>query len=120
MAAGSAELGRSAEVRGVVTARSAVIIGVFVLLASGLHAGITSLRPPPAPRPLHAGYVSGDITYRIDASTTGRHKANGCRVEGYDTFVLVYIDRQKVPTWTGNDVLPIPWGRIEHLTLLPE
>ena len=99
------------------TTRSAVIVGVFVLLAVGLHAGISALRPP---RPLHTGHVNGDIVYRIDTNTTGRHKVNGCRVELYDTFVVVYIDKQMAPTWNDNFVLPIPWRQIEHMMLLPE
>jgi hypothetical protein len=100
-----------------VTTRSAVIIGVFVLLAVVVHAGVTALQPKP--RPLHTARVSGAITYRIDANTTSQHKADGCRVELYDTFVLVYIDKQKAPTWTDNYVLAIPCRQIENLTLLP-
>ena len=41
-------------------------------------------------------------------------------MELYDTFVLVYIDKQKAPTWTDNYVLPISWRQIESMTLLPE
>jgi len=97
-----------------------VIVGVFVLLAAGLHAGMSAFWPPPRPRPLHTGRVSGDITYRINATTTSVHKVGGCRAELYDTFVLVYIDKQKAPTWTDYYVLPIPWRQIENITLLPE
>jgi hypothetical protein len=102
------------------TGRAAVVVGVFVLLAAGLHAGLFTLLPRPAPRPLHTGHVAGDITYRIDANTTGVHKVDGCRVELYDTFVLVHIDKQKAPTWTDNYTLTIPWHRIENMTLQPE
>jgi mannose/fructose/N-acetylgalactosamine-specific phosphotransferase system component IID len=103
-----------------VTTRSAVIIGVFVLLAGIVHAGVLTVWPKPALRPLHTGRVAGDINYRIDANTTSQHKVNGCRVEIYDTFVLVYIDKKTAPTWTDNYVLPIAWRQIESLTLMPE
>jgi hypothetical protein len=104
----------------VVTTRSSVIIGAFVVLAAVVHAGVLAVQPKPAPRPLHTGRVSGEITYRIDATTTGQNKVDGCRAELYDAFILVYIDKQKAPTWTDNYVLAIPWRQVEHLTLLPE
>lgn len=109
------------------THKSAVVVGLFVLLAAGLHAGVSAFSSPVpgskgavSQRPISTGIVVGEIVYRIDDNTTGKHKADGCRVELYDRFVLVYIDKEKVPTWTDNYILPIQWNKIEHMTLLPE
>ena len=99
--------------------RSVVVIGCFLLAAFALHAGLSAVWPRGAARPLHVGHVQGDIVYRINASTTGVHKANGCRVECYEAFVLVYVDKSKEPTWTDNYVLSIPWRQIESMTLGP-
>src|SRR5262245_25453713 len=98
--------------------RSAVVLGCFLVAASVLHVGLSAAWPWAA-KPLRTGYVSGDIVYRIDATATGTHKADGFRVACYDAFVLVYVDKAKQPTWTGNYVLAIPWHRVESLTLRP-
>ena len=102
------------------SAKSAAVLGGFVLAASLLHVGLSAIWPRPEARPLHAGYVQGDIVYRVNATATGTHKADGLRVECYDAFVLVYVDKQKQPTWTDNYVLAIPWHQVESLTLRPD
>lgn len=105
------------------TTRSATIIGVFVLLAAGLHAGLQSVLATSRPTrsaPLHTGYVQGKIIYRISPTSTGEHRADGSKVEMFENFVLVYIDKQKNPTWGNNYVLAIPWHDIEDMTLQPE
>ncbi len=100
--------------------RSAAVLGCLLLAAALLHAGLSAVCSRPAAKPLHTGSVQGDIVYRINANTTGTHKANGFRVECYDTFVIVYVDKQKEPTWTDNYVLVLPWHQIESMTLRPE
>jgi hypothetical protein len=99
--------------------RSAVILGGLVLAAAALHAGLSAAWPRASAWPLHAGYVQGDIIYRINPTTTGAHKADGFRVECYDEFILVYVDKRAQPTWTDDYVLAIPWDRVESLTLKP-
>jgi hypothetical protein len=102
------------------TIRSATVIGVFILAAALSHAVITSTLRRPGQKPLHVGHVSGEIVYRIEPASTGRYKADGCKVECYESFAVVYLDRAKEPTWTGNYVLMIPWQRIESMMLQPE
>jgi hypothetical protein len=70
------------------------------------------------PRPLRVGYIQGDLLIR-EANGIAHSKCDGFRVECYETFVVVHVDRTKQPTWTGNYVLTIPWSKIEHMTLQP-
>jgi len=109
------------------TARSAAVLGVFILIAALAHVGLRSVLPrsgPTLPRsgpkPLHVGYVQGDIIYRMDPNRTSRYKVNGCKVECYENLVVVYVDKAKEPTWTDNYVLTIPWPQVESMTLMPE
>ena len=101
------------------TARSATVLGVFILIAALTHVGVSSVLPRAGPKPLHVGYVEGDITYRINPTTTGHHKVNGCKVECYENFVVVYVDKAKEPTWHDNYVLTIPWRNVESMLLMP-
>lgn len=95
--------------------KSTVIFGLFIIVAAVAHAMITS-RVSTTVGPLHVGVVVGDVLVREQGSVA-HHKCNGCRIECYDSFVVVYIDRIKVPSWTGDYVLMYPWSKIEHLTL---
>jgi hypothetical protein len=95
------------------------IIAGAILLGAILHAGIPLVIGPRPQAPLHVGYVAGDIMVREGPNSTAKEQCNGCRVECYETFVLVYINRQKVPTWTDNYVLSIPWSKIEYMSLMP-
>ncbi len=88
---------------------------VCLLLGGGIGYGF---RSPGASKPLHVGYVQGDIQLR-EANGIATEKCNGFKVECYDTFVVIYVDRKKEPTWTDNYVLTIPWSKIESLTLQP-
>ena len=102
------------------TTRSAVVLGVFILIAALAHVGLPSVLPRAGPKPWHVGRVQGDIVYRIDPTKTSLYKANGCKVECYDNFVVVYVEKALKPTWTDNYVLTIPWRQVEGMTLMPE
>jgi hypothetical protein len=102
------------------TTRAAAVLGVFILIAALAHVGLTSDLPRAGPKPLHVGYVQGDIVYRIDPTKTSLYKVNGCKVECYENLVVIYVDKAKEPTWTNNYVLTIPWRQVESMTLMPE
>ena len=97
------------------------VIGICIMLASLLHGLLVTRHVPiPAgPVPSHTGYVQGEL-WKQEPGGIAHVKCNGFKVECYDSFVLVYVDKTKEPTWTDNYVLTIPWSKIEHLTLMPE
>lgn len=94
------------------------IIAIAILAGAALHPVLLLIAPAPAPAPLHVGYVQGEI-HRREASGVAHLKCHGFRVELYDAFVLVFVDKSKEPTWTDNYVLTIPWDQVEHMTLRP-
>ena len=71
------------------------------------------------PKPLRVGYVQGDLLLR-EPNGIAHSKCDGFKVECYESFVVVHVDREKQPTWTGDYVLTIPWSKIEHMTLRPD
>jgi hypothetical protein len=71
------------------------------------------------PGPLHVGYIQGDVLIR-EQNGIAHLKCDGFKVECYDSFVVIHVDRAKQPTWTGNYVLTIPWNKIEYMTLQPD
>jgi len=92
-----------------------IIIGACILVAAITHA----LLRPNRPMPIQTGYSQGEI-WKQEAAGIAHLKCNGFRVECYESFVVVHVDKEKEPTWTDNYVLTIPWDKIEHLTLMPE
>jgi hypothetical protein len=98
--------------------RQALIIGLCVLVAAAGHTAVTAFVPEPKPRPLSEGYGVGSMAVR-EKDAVAELKFNGCKVECYDQFVVVHIDKAREPTWTGNYIKVIPWEKIEHMTLLP-
>jgi hypothetical protein len=92
----------------------AAALGAFVV---GLAWFLTALAPP-APRPIREGYGVGAISVREKDYTT-ELKCNGCKVECFDRFVVVHVDKAKEPTWIDNYIKVIPWDKIDSLTLLP-
>ena len=97
------------------TTKSAIIIGVLIVIAAIAHSTIRR----GTREPVHVGYVAGDILTR-EQNGIAHLKCNGFKVECYDSFILVYVDKSKEPTWTDNYVLAIPWNKVEHLALLPK
>jgi hypothetical protein len=71
------------------------------------------------PGPIKTGYVQSDVLKKADNGIETL-KCNGFKVECYDSFVVIHVDKAKEPTWTGNYLLVIPWSKIENLTLMPE
>jgi hypothetical protein len=102
-----------------VTTKQVVILGLFVLLAALVHAGLSGTLLAPSPRPVRVGVVSGEILERQPVGVA-HLKCDGFKVECYESFVVVHVDRAREPTWTGNYLLTIPWSQIEHLSLAPE
>ena len=106
---------------------SAIIIGVCIMAAAVVHAalcrtGATASEPGytvERPTPIKTGYVQGQI-WKRESDGVAHLKCHGFKVECYDSIVIVYVDRQKEPTWSANIVLTIPWDKIEYLTLMPE
>lgn len=94
--------------------KQSLLLGAFILVAAISHALLSVDRP----QPLHVGIVQGDIQVKR-ANGISHLKCNGFKVECYESFVVVYVDREKVPTWTGNFVKTIPWSKIEYMTLAP-
>lgn len=101
------------------TTRAAAVLGSFILVAVMVHVGNTIFLPPSPVRSSYSGHIQGDVTYRISPTTTGTHKLDGCKVECFDQFVVVYVDKVKQPTWTDNYVLILPWSQLDGLTLQP-
>ncbi|MHC4406489.1 MAG: hypothetical protein ACYTG0_43240 [Planctomycetota bacterium] len=99
-------------------AAHAWIIAIAILAGAALHPVLSLIVPTPAPAPLHVGYVQGEI-HRREANGVAHLKCDGFRVEIYDTFILVFVDKSKEPTWTSDYVLTIPWHQVEHMTLMP-
>ena len=95
--------------------RHAVVLGTFLVIAAVLHACISSGNA--SATPLHVGTILGDVSVRSSPTRVSHHKLGGCRIECFESFVVVYIDKEKQPTWTGNYVMTIPWSKIENLTL---
>lgn len=97
---------------------NAVILGVFVVVAAACHAFISSSIAEKT-SPLHVDTVIGDISVRSRQGVS-HLKCNGFKIECYESFVVIYVDKEKEPTWTGNYVLTYPWSKIEHLTMAGE
>ena len=93
----------------------AVIVGAFILVAAMAHA----ILYPSHPVPIQTGHVQGEIL-KQEPQGIAHLKCNGFKVECYESFVVVHIDKEKEPTWTDNYILTIPWSKIEHLTLMPK
>lgn len=93
---------------------TAIIIGISLLVSSISHALLSTS----SPKPLHTGYVQGEI-YKEESNGIAHLKCDGFKVECYETFVLVFVDKEKEPTWTDNYVLTLPWSKIQHMTLKP-
>ena len=100
----------------IVRLRNTITLGVFIVAAAVSHAAISS-RTVATSKPLYVGTVFGEIHISEREGVISHHKCDGCRIECYESFVVVYVDRTKVPNWTGNYVLPSPWSKIAHLTL---
>lgn len=96
-------------------AASAIVLGVFVLIAAIGHA----LLVRSTPKALASGYIQGEV-WKQEANGTAKLKCNGFKVELYEAFVVIHVDQRKEPTWTGGYVLTIPWNKIENLTMQPE
>jgi hypothetical protein len=79
------------------------------------HPGVFQVSRPNQPC---VGYIQGDLLKR-EQNGISHSKCDGFKVECYESFVVVYVDSAKQPTWTGNYVLTIPWNKIEHMTLQP-
>jgi hypothetical protein len=45
------------------------------------------------------------------------HKCNVFKIECCESFVAVYVEKEKEPTWTCNVVITFPWSKNEHLTM---
>lgn len=93
------------------TTNHVILLGAFMVVAAVAHALLA-----PSSRPLQVGTIVGELHVR-EANGIAHLKCNDCRVECYESFVVVYIDREKQPTWTGNYIKTIPWSKIEHMTL---
>ncbi len=93
---------------------SAIILGVFILVATFCHA----LLVKPAWKPLASGYIQGEV-WKQEPGGIAKLKCNGFKAELYDSFVVIHVDKSKEPTWTGNYVLTLPWNKIEQLTMMP-
>jgi serine/threonine protein kinase len=92
----------------------AVICNVLgILIGLTLHP-----RQQPELKPLQVGYIQGDLLVR-ERNEISHEKCDGFKAECYESFVVVYVDSVKQPTWSGNYVLTIPWNKIEHMTLRP-
>ena len=92
-----------------------VILGIFIVAASASHALLSS-RTAAVEVPVRVDTVVGEIHVR-EQGGVAHLKCNGFRVECYESFVVVYVDKEKEPSWTGNYVLTYPWSKIEHLTM---
>jgi hypothetical protein len=92
-----------------------VILGVFIVVAAASHALLSSRIVATAP-PLYVDTVVGEILVR-EQGGVAHHKCNGFKIECYESFVVIYVDKEKEPSWTGNYVLTYPWSKIEHLTM---
>jgi hypothetical protein len=92
-----------------------VILGIFIVVAAASHALLSSRVVATTP-PLHADTVVGEILVR-EQGGVAHHKCNGFKIECYESFVVIYVDKEKEPSWTGNYVLTYPWSKIEHLTM---
>jgi hypothetical protein len=95
--------------------RHALVVGTFMVIAAVLHACISG--GSASATPLHVGTILGDVHVRSSPTSVSHHKLGGCRIECFESFVVVYIDKEKQPTWTGNYVKTIPWSKIEYITL---
>lgn len=95
--------------------RSVCVLGACLIIAAVLHARLP--RSSSTSQPIHRGTVVGDVHVRESSTRVSHLKLGGCRAECYETFVVLYIDKSKQPTWTGNFIKVIPWTKIEHLTL---
>lgn len=95
--------------------RPVCILGGFIVVAAVIHA-LISLGGSPN-QPIHVGTISGDVHVRTSPTSVSHLKLGGCRIECFESIVVVYIDKEKQPTWTGNYVKVIPWSKIEYMTL---
>ena len=95
--------------------RSVCVLGACLIIAAVLHARLQRSSSPS--QPIHSGTVVGDVHVRESPTRVSHLKLGGCRAECYETFVILYIDKSKQPTWTGNFIKVVPWSKVEHLTL---
>ncbi|MEP3478464.1 MAG: hypothetical protein ABJZ55_04395 [Fuerstiella sp.] len=95
--------------------RHTIILGTFIVVAAVLHARLHS-QPDPDSQPRYEGIVVGQILVK-EQSSVAHHKCNGFKIECYDAFVIVHVDKTKEPSWTGDYVLTFPWSKIEHLVM---
>lgn len=94
---------------------TAVILGLFILVAALAHALVAKNQPAPIRR----GTVVGEVL-KQESDGIAHLRCNGFKAECYESLVVIHVDKAKEPTWTGNYILTIPWSKIEHLTLQPE
>ncbi len=92
-----------------------LVLGMFILVAATGHALLSKTRAVP----IHIGFVQGEV-WKEEANGIAHLKCNGFKVECYESFVVIHVDKSKEPTWTDDYVLTIPWSKIERLTMLPE
>ncbi|MBX6313055.1 MAG: hypothetical protein IRY99_09100 [Isosphaeraceae bacterium] len=98
--------------------RRIIIAALLGAVSVGTIWLMTALASKSAPRPIREGYGVGSMTIQEKDYFT-EPKCNGCKVECFDRFVVVYIDKSKEPTWADSYIKVIPWEKVESMTLLP-
>ena len=99
-----------------------LVLGMFILVAAIGHALVSKTCSEPIQtiqKPIQTGYVLGEV-WKKEPNGIAHLKCNGFKVECYESFVVIHVDKSKEPTWTDDYVLTIPWSKIENLTMLPE
>ena len=97
------------------TTHNAIFLGTLIFIAAVSHA-LISRTSGTATQPLFVGTISGELLVR-ETNGVAQLKCNGFKIGCYESFAVVYVDREKEPTWTGNFVKTIPWSKIEYMTL---
>jgi hypothetical protein len=97
-----------------VLAMVGALCGAAIWLVNAFASTIVS--PDHNLKPIVTGYGVGSISVREKDYTT-ELKCDGCKVECFDRFVVITIDRTKEPTWTDNFTKVIPWDKIDSITL---
>ncbi len=100
--------------------KQALVLGVCLIVAAIGHSVASTLLAGRSPLAVREGYATSSLHVQ-EIEGISELKCKGCKVECFDRFVVVYVDRAREPTWTGNYILVIPWDKIKspHLTLLP-
>jgi hypothetical protein len=96
--------------------RTVVVLGTFVLVAALGHAFVSKK----CSAPIHTGYVLGVVTIGEGKDWAAHYEYKGCRVECYDSFVVVYVAKNKESTPPDKYVTVVPWSKIGLLNLMPE